>query len=597
MALGVVGRVLGGVALLLCLVLAASARADTPLHLAARTGDLAQVAALLAEGADPHLLNRGGHGALGVAANAGRTEVVALLLAAGARPDVHGPTSASPVQLAVPYPAIVAMLLKAGADAADPAGLSDAMMAAAMHGYADSMALLLAVGAPVNTVRPRSGTALSLASEGGYLEIVEQLLAAGADLEPVDREGRTALYHALRRGHAEVAERLLEAGADIHGKGPGLPTPLHGAAAGGLGALTERLIAAGAAVDARDAMGRTPLHSAADRGTFSPIAPLIAAGARIEAVDHGGDRPLHLAVRNGWLFTIEALLAAGADTDARNRAGETPLLIAMQRDTGVAAVLIAGGASTAARTGSLLALAALWMAGVGLVVVLRRRLAAGKVGLPGGGGVPALQHMLLLVVLAAFYVGLTHAPQRVDFWLSKIDWELRVRLQRFLDGPEIHRTIAGGYFLSPVTPLHDSRTACELARRGTALPPPPPAMMGTHRSLDMICRPAYRPTLWKHLYLPGAMLVGLIVGMAHGGRRLTAFGLLNGALVLLWAPDMINPDTTLVWPPWGEKADLFDPAGEVHLLFPAMVLFSVLVAQVGLVAGFVWRARLERRVA
>lgn len=590
-----IGRVMGGLVLLLCLALASPARADTPLHLAARTGDLAKVAELLSEGADPHRLNHGGHSALGVAAGAGQVEVAALLLAAGARPDVHGPTSAPPLRLAVPHPAIVAMLLEAGADAADPIVLADAMIQAALHGHEDSVAPLLAAGAPVDRVRPWSGSALSLAAEGGYLGIVEQLLAAGADPELTDREGRTALYHALRRSHGAVAERLLDAGADIHGKGPGLPTPLHGAAAGGLEALAERLITAGAAVDARDASGRTPLHRAAERGKVSLVAPLIAAGARIEAVDNGGERPLHLAARNGWLFGIEALLDAGADIEARNRAGETPLLIATERDTGAAAMLIAAGASTASRTGSLVALGALWLAGIGLAVVLRRRLAAGQAGLPGGA-VALLQNMLLLAVLAVFYVGLTHLPQRADFWQSKIDWELRVHMERFYNGPDVHQTYPGGHFLAPENALHESRTACELARRETALPPPPPAMMASHRSVGMFCLPSYRPTLWKHLYLPGAVLVGLIVGMAHAGRRLTAFGLLNGALLFLWLPDMINPDTALVWPPWGEKANLHDPGGEIHLLFPAMILFSVLATQAGLLAGFIWRARLARRL-
>ena len=58
-------------------------------------------------------------------------------------------------------------------------------------------------------------TALHLAADWGHTETVELLLANNADVDTVDRSGRTALDLAVGWGHTETAEALRAAGSMV----------------------------------------------------------------------------------------------------------------------------------------------------------------------------------------------------------------------------------------------------------------------------------------------------------------------------------------------------------------------------------------------
>lgn len=112
-------------------------------------------------------------------------------------------------------------LLAAGADhaAADEAG-ETALMHAAHNGHVAAVEALIAAGADVNTKSPQGWTALAKAAyngdaERGYVEVIEVLHQAGASLDERIFFGITPLMLAAGGGDAAVVEWLINAGADV----------------------------------------------------------------------------------------------------------------------------------------------------------------------------------------------------------------------------------------------------------------------------------------------------------------------------------------------------------------------------------------------
>jgi ankyrin repeat protein len=101
-----------------------------------------------------------------------------------------------------------------------------ALMAAALHGQPECIALLLEAGADINA-RDRNGeTALMGATLNGHFACVKLLLEAGADVNLQDEEGENALmkavspdgHRALKPARVECAKLLIKAGADVNAK-------------------------------------------------------------------------------------------------------------------------------------------------------------------------------------------------------------------------------------------------------------------------------------------------------------------------------------------------------------------------------------------
>jgi serine/threonine-protein phosphatase 6 regulatory ankyrin repeat subunit B len=117
----------------------------------------------ISTGGNPDSYARGGYTALGLAASAGRVEVVQALLDANAQ------------------------------RAANPSSV-------------------------VNAKQPGGNTPLTIASAKGHSDIVRLLLAAKADVSAADDDGKTGLMLALQNDHAEVAELLRSAAAALPGQ-------------------------------------------------------------------------------------------------------------------------------------------------------------------------------------------------------------------------------------------------------------------------------------------------------------------------------------------------------------------------------------------
>jgi ankyrin repeat protein len=219
-------------------------------------GDLREVTALIAEGADVNWAdveqNRGTP--LIAASQGGHLAVVNALIAA-----------------------------RAAVDRSNSQGFT-ALIVAAQNGFDAIVDCLIRVaGASVHHVNDQGSTALHIAAQQGRLGVVRILLRAGANpnVESTDGERVTPLYLASKDGHLAVVEALIEAGANVnHIACHGFTSLIASASCGHLD-IVRALLAAGAdprfaVTMAGPANGKTALD-AAKEGNHPAIAALLEA--------------------------------------------------------------------------------------------------------------------------------------------------------------------------------------------------------------------------------------------------------------------------------------------------------------------------------
>lgn len=139
---------------------AADGHAETALHYAAWSGDLAEVRQLIEAGTDPNLLDSNGETALFGAVAGARIDVVAYLLSFGARHDLHESTAGlTPLHWAASHGGVETMrlLIEAGADPTveDRHGRLPVDLAH-RSGKGEHVAYLKTVGPPIASKRPDS---------------------------------------------------------------------------------------------------------------------------------------------------------------------------------------------------------------------------------------------------------------------------------------------------------------------------------------------------------------------------------------------------------------------------------------------------------
>lgn len=292
---------------------------DSPLHVAARRGNLESVTSLIASGADVNVRNSDGSTPLHYAASEGYYDVVEYLIANGADVNAQDKEGQTPLHLAICWM------------------------------YDDVVRLLLANGADIDVKARHDKTALHLATEWGWEDTAELVISLGANIEARTAYGNTPLLCALDFREPNLAALLLRGGADIRACNDASDTALHYATDDILADVASELLAAGLEPNTRNDANDTPLYSAARDGAARVVELLLTQGADVRAAKPDGRTALHAAAFQGHAEIIALLLSHDADVNAATGEGQTPLDYALGagRDD-IAAQLRAAGGKTGA---------------------------------------------------------------------------------------------------------------------------------------------------------------------------------------------------------------------------------------------------------
>ena len=302
-------------------------------------------------------------------------EIVSLLLANGADINAKDSYNRTPLQLAVRFGCsdMARLLIAKGADvnAKDNEGATP-LFSAALDNNKDMENLLLNKGAEVdiftasamgdiervkgflkndpNAIDATQSifTPFHAAAFSGQTDMMKFLIEKGANVNAGYPQKPTPLYWAAYKGHLDAAELLVNKGAIIKSESSNSPSPLFGAAWGGNREIGELLVAKGADVNAKDSSGWTPLFAAAmtEKGHKDMAELLIAKGADVNVKARDGHTPLWAAVRPNHLETARLLVSKGADINATcDKGGNTALNIAARfAQKDVVEFLLANGA-------------------------------------------------------------------------------------------------------------------------------------------------------------------------------------------------------------------------------------------------------------
>ncbi|GKU92311.1 hypothetical protein SLEP1_g6056 [Rubroshorea leprosula] len=270
-------------------------RGDSPLHLAARAGNLSRVREILQ--------NCGGISATEVLSKQNLEEETPLYVAAETGNAL-----------------IIAEMLKhmdlKTASISARNGY-DAFHIAARQGHVDVLKELLHVFPNlVMTTDLSCTTALHTAAAQGHIEVVNLLLETDSNLAKIAKNnGKTALHSAARMGHLEVVKALLNkdpsAGFRIDKKGQ---TALHMAVKGQQEEMVLELLKPDPSVlNLGDNKGNTALHIATKKGRPQMVGCLVSIeGINVNALNKSGESPLDIAEKFGASEIVTILKEAGA---------------------------------------------------------------------------------------------------------------------------------------------------------------------------------------------------------------------------------------------------------------------------------------------
>jgi ankyrin repeat protein len=209
-------------------------------------------------------------------------------------------------------------LITAGANVNAPSRFGNVLAYAELGGNVNVVRLLFRHGAKLSKDRLDNISPVMTAAGSGRHEALRLLLAAkGAEINAQDDTGATALVHAARRGQTESARILLDAGANVN-------TP--------------------------DKHGRTALMYAARNGYPACTALLLARRALVNTRDKSGDTALLLAARYaGDPQVVRALLQAGADNNVKDGKSRSAFDTAVARENHAAATALRTVAASTTR--------------------------------------------------------------------------------------------------------------------------------------------------------------------------------------------------------------------------------------------------------
>ena len=171
------------------------------------------------------------------------------------------------------------------------------------------------------------------ASMQGDVETVRLLLADGADVQTARADGLTALHWAAMRSNVELTETLIYAGANLEAVTRlGQHTPLHVASKSGQETVVKALLTAGSSPHALTSSGVTALHLAARAGNAEAVVALLDAGADVNAQESNwGQTPLMFAAASNRLGPVNVLMERGADLETSTRVVDLPAVDVVDR--------------------------------------------------------------------------------------------------------------------------------------------------------------------------------------------------------------------------------------------------------------------------
>lgn len=314
-----------------CASAGAVASANSALERACQQPNIAKIAALVKEGADPNGIGAYRGSPLYLAIKSDDLAVVRLLLAKGADPNLAtSGRGCGPLEFAFDASLpILRSLLVAGANPncvyANPSGGGDQslstplMAAAALKGLRMGGKRLAWTDQPIREDTPRP------------VEVTKLLLEFGAKPNTRDFFGRNALYYAIDADAVDVARALVDGGLDVNAKltlsTPGEPDPYMA----GQTALAHALMYYNDSRKVKNS-GIRMIQMLLEKGANPNVPPL---GHYSSDCGHGpppcgfaGETPLSYVAERGYIDIARLLLEFGARPDEPRADGAAPAEIA-----------------------------------------------------------------------------------------------------------------------------------------------------------------------------------------------------------------------------------------------------------------------------
>lgn len=164
-------------------------------------------------------------------------------------------------------------------------------------------------------------------------ELAMTLIVKGARVDPGDKRGQTALHLACGvdgdRDLWKLVEMLLHNGADVNAKSQNQRSPLHYAARWGKLESMRLLLENGSDLEAKDDSGDSALMGAVCYNELEAVRLLLDAGAEVDSKNSLGRTPLHNVIS---LEVTEELLNRGTNPCERDKDDWTPFDLAFSNN-------------------------------------------------------------------------------------------------------------------------------------------------------------------------------------------------------------------------------------------------------------------------